>query len=212
MPCSPEIEPPSRAASAKSSSAASAARARPLVVVPRDHERRVQVAVARVAPAAGGKPVPPADLERLLDRLAKTIERDDDVLAHLAAALGGDGDRDSVPPAPQRSDRARRRSARRRRASPRPARRRARGAVARPLPSSRRPRRGRGTRRPPAARTETISPPPRASLRRGTRGRRRGARSRRRARSRHNPPSCPGRSRRPETQPPAPGSAGATRR
>ena len=37
-----------------------------------------------------GEVVPAADLDRLLDRLLETIDRNDDVLADLAAALRGD--------------------------------------------------------------------------------------------------------------------------
>jgi len=55
--------------------------------------------------AARGKPVAVADRERFLDRLAEAVERDDDVLAHLAAALRVHCDRDSLAPAPELLDR-----------------------------------------------------------------------------------------------------------
>src|SRR5262249_11330495 len=56
-------------------------RTRELALVGRvEHERRVEVPVTRVAPAACGEPVAPADLECLLDGLPEPVERDDDVL------------------------------------------------------------------------------------------------------------------------------------
>ena len=86
-PCSPEMLPPSRTASSNSSSAARSARLALVLVRRVDQERRVEVAVARVPPAAGGELVPRADRERLVDRLGQPVEGDDDVLAHLAASL-----------------------------------------------------------------------------------------------------------------------------
>src|SRR6266508_13645 len=50
-PCSPETDPPRRNARSKSSAAARPARV--VLARPVDHERRMQVAVAGVAPAAG---------------------------------------------------------------------------------------------------------------------------------------------------------------
>jgi hypothetical protein len=52
----------------------------------------MQVAIARVAPAAGRKAVASADLQRCLDRFLQAFDRDDDVLGDLAAALRGDGE------------------------------------------------------------------------------------------------------------------------
>ena len=48
--------------------------------------------------------MPRAD-RSLLDRLGEPVERDDDVLADLAAALGLDRERDAVAPAPERATR-----------------------------------------------------------------------------------------------------------
>ena len=48
-----------------------------------------------------------ADLRRPLDRLAKAIEGNDDVLGDLSPALGGHRDRDPVPPGPQLANPAR---------------------------------------------------------------------------------------------------------
>src|SRR5829696_10004699 len=56
-------------------------------VVGREQECRVDVAVARVTPAAGRQAVAAADLERSLDRLFQSVERDGEVLAQLRAEL-----------------------------------------------------------------------------------------------------------------------------
>src|SRR5947209_4216521 len=48
--------------------------------------------------------MPAADLDRLLDRLPEPVDRDHDVLAHLATALRGDRVRRAVTPAPQGVD------------------------------------------------------------------------------------------------------------
>ena len=64
----------------------------------------MQVAVARMAPAAGGEPVPAADLRRRVDRLREALERNDDILAGLPAAGGAHRERDAVAPAPERVD------------------------------------------------------------------------------------------------------------
>src|SRR5215213_7737130 len=69
-----------------------------------DEERRVQVAVARMAPAAGLQAMAGADLQHGFDRVAEAVEWHDDVLRHLAAALRRYRDRDAVAPAPQRRD------------------------------------------------------------------------------------------------------------
>src|SRR5207248_354871 len=71
-------------------------------VVGVDHERRMEVAVSGVPPAAGRQPVPRADLERPLDGLGESVQRDDDVLADLAAALRRHRDRHALAPAPER--------------------------------------------------------------------------------------------------------------
>ena len=73
-------------------------------IVEVDHERRVQVAVAGVPPAAGRKVMPAADLDRAVDRSLQAVDGNHDVLRHLAAALRGDGNRRAVAPAPQRAD------------------------------------------------------------------------------------------------------------
>src|SRR6266496_187659 len=76
-----------------------------LVLVMRgDEERRVQVAVTRVSPAAGDEVVAAPDRNRLVDRFAEPVEGDDDVLAHFAAAGRADRDRDAVAPAPELGD------------------------------------------------------------------------------------------------------------
>ena len=59
----------------------------------------MEVAVACVAPAAGGKAVAAADLERPLDRLLEPVERHGDVLAQLGAELRRDRE---VTPSRQR--------------------------------------------------------------------------------------------------------------
>src|SRR6185312_12795730 len=69
-----------------------------------DHERGVEVAVAGVAPAARLELVPASDLDGLDDRLVQAIDRNHDVLAYLAAALGGHGEGGAVTPAPQAVD------------------------------------------------------------------------------------------------------------
>ena len=51
-----------------------------------DQERRVEVAVPGVAPAAGLETVAAADLDDRRDRLPQPLERNDDVLAELAPA------------------------------------------------------------------------------------------------------------------------------
>ena len=79
-----------------------------VLVVLRQQERRVEIAVARVTPGARRDAQPPPDLERLLDRLAEPVERHCNVLARLAAALGIDDERQAVAPAPQRGDLLRR--------------------------------------------------------------------------------------------------------
>ena len=62
----------------------------------------MEVAVSGVPPAAGRQPVPRADLERPLDGLRESVQRDDDVLADLAAALRRHRDRHALAPAPER--------------------------------------------------------------------------------------------------------------
>ena len=42
--------------------------------------------------------------KRPLDRLGQAVDGNHDVLADLAATLGGDGDRDAVAPAPEAGD------------------------------------------------------------------------------------------------------------
>src|SRR5262245_59524952 len=74
------------------------------LVVGRDEEGRVQVAVAGMPPAAGGQIVAAADRDGLVDRLGEPVEGNDDVLAHLAAMQRGHGDRDPVAPTPERFD------------------------------------------------------------------------------------------------------------
>ena len=142
-----------------------------------DQERGVEVAVAGVAPAAGGKAVPLADRQRLLDRLGKAVER--------ARRCPRSPCRRARP---ERRARPRRASAtvprsRRRSPAPRPRGRPRRGppaptrAAARPPPASRRPRRARGTRaraapgrsRPTGARSprrDTRARPPAGRCRR----------------------------------------------
>jgi hypothetical protein len=67
-----------------------------------EQERRVQVAVAGVAPGAGLEPVALADGHGLGDRLGEPVERDGDVLGELAAPPGADRVRHARAPLPQR--------------------------------------------------------------------------------------------------------------
>src|SRR5919109_129372 len=75
-----------------------------VLVVGGEQERGVEVAVSCVSPRASGQSKPPADLERLFDRVAEAVERDRDILARLSAALRADDERKAVAPAPQRCD------------------------------------------------------------------------------------------------------------
>ena len=101
-PCSPVTEPPSATASAKSSSRG---RLGALELVGRPGRAGTSRAGCRrlrdpsCRPTARGG----ADLERRFDRLGEPVERDDDVLAHLASALRADRERHAVPPAPERA-------------------------------------------------------------------------------------------------------------
>ncbi len=64
----------------------------------------MEVPVAGVAPAAGLEVVAGADLERLLGGFGEPVDRDDDVLAELAAPTGADRVVDAVAPAPELGD------------------------------------------------------------------------------------------------------------
>ena len=103
-PCSPEIEPPRPTASSNRSrrGVLGARYLRPVGRV--EQHRRVQVAIARVAPAARGETMARADLERPFDRLLQPVERDDDVLAQLPAMQRLHRVRHARAPAPQRPD------------------------------------------------------------------------------------------------------------
>ena len=50
-----------------------------------------------------GRLVAGAERTRRADEVGQALDRDRDVLAELAAVLGGDGERDAVAPAPQRA-------------------------------------------------------------------------------------------------------------
>src|SRR4051794_16921227 len=67
----------------------------------RDQERRVDVAVAGVAPGARLEAVRLAYLWQALQRLREPLDRHGHVLAELAAAQRGHGTVDGVAPAPQ---------------------------------------------------------------------------------------------------------------
>src|SRR5690242_387453 len=70
-------------------------------VVGREEERRMDVAVTRMAERQARDAVADRDLERLARDVAKTVERHRDVLAVRAAALGDDRERDAASPAPE---------------------------------------------------------------------------------------------------------------
>ena len=177
MPCSPLTVPPSAQRHREHVAAPRRLRARAAPLVARvEQERRVQVAVAGVAPRAGLEAVPLADLAasprppRRAGRPARRCPRRACRRARRVTAID-----DAVAPAPERGRVRRRRhgadrvlaSASRQRVASRPRRRC-------------RPRRSRGSRRRPARRPGTA--PPRdlaASPRRGTRS----------PRARRRPPS-----------------------
>src|SRR4029079_18258315 len=73
-------------------------------IVRGQQERGVQIPVADVAPAAGGKPSPAPDAECLLHRFLDPVERHGDVLAELRAQLCRDREGDAVAPAPEVRD------------------------------------------------------------------------------------------------------------
>ena len=141
-PCSPETEPPSRTASSNSSPAA-CSRPRELRLVVRRRRGTSSGGCRRrrgpSCTAGRSWRAPIASVSSIASR--EPVERDDDVLAHLAAALRRrrrTRRRRASARAPSTRGRARRRG---RRARPRRAPRRARPGGARPRPASRRPRR-----------------------------------------------------------------------
>src|SRR2546430_1314167 len=78
------------------------------LVVGREEEGRVQVAIAGVAPRACRHTQPFPDLERLLNCLAEPVERHGDVLTCLPTALRVHDERKAVAPLPERTDLLRR--------------------------------------------------------------------------------------------------------
>ena len=175
-----------------------------------DEEGGVEVPVASMAPTAGFQCVSASDRDGLPDRLRKTFEGNDDVLAGFSAPVLRS--RRSIPPPANARDRRWPgvRSVRKRRVPGRPARRGPRPAAARPHARIRLRRLGRETPRLPEQGLRGRGWPPRVRRRRGIRAPRPRAHCRARFRSRRNRTGCRGRTRQPEARPRAPEGGAAT--